>query len=62
MTEKMTNNEYRPACPKCSGTSFTAVENQYINNADKSPVMIICSNLNCQIIVGMPPRSDIWDD
>jgi hypothetical protein len=62
MTEEMNNDEYRPACPKCAGNSFIAVQNRSIIKADNSPVMIICSNISCQTIVGMPPRSDVWDD
>ena len=56
----MLNDEYRPSCPKCGENGFIAVNNSHIANADNSVVMIICSNLKCQCVVGCLPYETIY--
>lgn len=62
MSNQPMNDEYRPACPKCEGTDFKAVLNRRIINVDKCPVMIICSNLRCQTVVGVLAYSDVYNE
>lgn len=60
--DTMLNDEYRPTCPKCSQTGFHAVHNKRITGVDKCPVMIICSDVTCQTVVGVLASSDVYDD
>lgn len=60
--EEMTNDEFRPTCPKCSGVSFVAVANSYVQRTEQLIPMIICANLNCQAVVGVLPMKDVFPE
>ncbi|EGR2839471.1 TPA: hypothetical protein ACGF30_000079 [Vibrio cholerae] len=55
-------DEYRPACPKCGKSGFIAVNNSRVAKADNSIVMIICTDLECQTIVGCLPYDAVYDE
>lgn len=57
----MMNDEYKPSCPKCGEEGFTAIKNTSVARADLVIPMIICSNLECQTVVGVLPKDEIWD-
>ena len=57
---KMTNDEFKPACPKCGNINFIALTNGYVARADLSIGMSICSKEDCQTVVGYLPHKDIW--
>jgi hypothetical protein len=61
MPDEMTNDEYRPTCPKCDQTGFRAILNRRITGVDKCPVMVICSEVQCQTVVGVLAYDDVYD-
>lgn len=58
--KKMRNDDYRPACPKCSGVNFVAVESRRVANTNKPIPMIICADTTCQTVVGVVPYEVVW--
>lgn len=62
LLEEMTNDEFRPTCPKCGSGNFVAVANAYVGRTTESIPMIICANLQCQAVVGVLPFSDVFPE
>lgn len=60
--EEMTNDEFRPTCPKCGNENFVAVANAYVARTSQSIPMIICANLQCQAVVGVLPFKDVFPE
>ena len=60
--DEMTNDEFRPTCPKCGGENFAAISNSYVARTSQSIPMIICSNLACQAVVGVLPFKDVFPE
>lgn len=61
MSEKKHPTEYKPKCPKCGGINFIAINDQYLQNADKTVALIVCSTGDCETVVGVLPYEAVWD-
>lgn len=62
MSEYIPMDTVHPKCPKCSETGFEVIANSRVYRADKKIAMIVCSNKNCQIVVGIVPYHDAFDE
>lgn len=60
-SEHITNDEFKPACPRCRNVDFIAVSTS-VQRADSTVAMIICADRDCQTIVGVLPYKAVWED
>ena len=58
--EDMRDDEFKPACIKCGGIEFVAVNNRYVERTEESVAMIVCGNLDCQAVAGVVPKAEVW--
>ena len=61
MTDIKMNDEWKPKCPRCRGMNFVTVLDRYMKNTDKDVALVICSEEECQTVVGALPYNAVWD-
>ena len=62
LLDEMTNDEFRPKCPKCGNEDFVAVSNSYVARTSQPIPMIICADLARQTVVGVLPFKDVFPE
>jgi hypothetical protein len=61
MANAKTNDEWKPKCPRCRGMNFIAVYDRHLQNTDKGVALIVCTEEECQTVIGALPYDSVWD-
>lgn len=62
MNDIITNDEIKPTCPKCGNGDFIAHLDKYIENTDQNIAMIVCKNTDCNAVIGVLPKAEVFPD
>jgi hypothetical protein len=60
--EEMRDDEFKPACSKCGGIEFVAVNNRFVARTSEAVGMIVCADMKCPAVAGVLPKSELWPD